>query len=146
MENASKALIIAGAILLSILIIGLGMLMFNQAKEAITGAGIDEQKVKTYNAQFDDYMGTNVNGTKVRSLYETVRNHNITTQDDDSLIISINGENTASALNAAKATIKSGKTYTVTVPDDGYDANTGYIINITVTENGKKGGAGGSDV
>lgn len=140
MENASKALIIAGAILLSILIIGLGMLMFNQAKEAITGTGIDDQKVATYNAQFDNYMGPNVNGTKVRSLYDTVRNHNITTQEDDSLIISINGENTASALNAAKATIKAGKTYNVTVADDGYDTNTGYIINITVTENTRTGG------
>ena len=31
MENASKALIIAGAILLSILIIGLGMAIYQQA-------------------------------------------------------------------------------------------------------------------
>jgi len=30
MENASKALIIAGAILLSILIIGLGMAIYNE--------------------------------------------------------------------------------------------------------------------
>lgn len=139
MENASKALIIAGAILLSILIIGLGMLMFNQAKSAIEGTGIDDQKVATYNSQFDNYMGTNVNGTRVRSLYDTVRNHNITTQDDESLIISINEANTASALNAAKTAIKAGKTYSVTVADDGYDANTGYIINITVTENTKSG-------
>ena len=35
MENASKALIIAGAILLSILIIGLGMSIFNASKTAI---------------------------------------------------------------------------------------------------------------
>ena len=33
MENASKALIIAGAILLSILIIGLGMFIYNQEQE-----------------------------------------------------------------------------------------------------------------
>lgn len=135
MENASKALIIAGAILLSILIIGLGMLIFNQAKEAINGTGLDDTKVATYNAQFDDYMGTNVSGTKVRSLYDTVRNHNITNQDDDSLLVSINDENTASGLNTAKAAIKAGKTYTVEVTDDGYDTKTGYIINITVTEN-----------
>ena len=44
MENASKALIIAGAILLSILIIGLGMMVFNQAKEAMTGTGMDQTK------------------------------------------------------------------------------------------------------
>lgn len=135
MENASKALIIAGAILLSILIIGLGMMVFNQAKEAITGSGIDQQKVATYNAQFQDYTGANVSGSRVRSLYDTVRDHNVTNQDDDSLLVSINSENTASALNAGKATIKAGRTYTVTVPDDGYDSKTGYIINITVTEN-----------
>ena len=33
MENASKALIIAGAILLAILIISLGLIVYNQAKE-----------------------------------------------------------------------------------------------------------------
>ena len=78
MENASKALIIAGAILLSILIIGLGMLMFNQAKDAITGTGIDDQKVKAYNAQYDDYMGTNVNGTKVTKNMEIIPlDHNL---------------------------------------------------------------------
>lgn len=32
MENASKALIIAGAILISILLISLGIIMFNQSK------------------------------------------------------------------------------------------------------------------
>lgn len=141
MENASKALIIAGAILLSILIIGLGMLMFNQAKSAIEGTGIDDQKVATYNSQFDNYMGTNVNGTRVRSLYDTVRNHNITTQDDESLIIAIGDASTPADLNKAKAAIKAGKTYNVQVAEDGgYDPNTGYIVKITVTENTKSSG------
>ena len=35
METASKSLIIAGAILLSILIIALGVFIFNQAKSSI---------------------------------------------------------------------------------------------------------------
>ena len=33
MENASKALIIAGAILLAILLISLGIMIFNQAQD-----------------------------------------------------------------------------------------------------------------
>ena len=33
MENASKALIIAGAILLAILLISLGIMIFNQAQQ-----------------------------------------------------------------------------------------------------------------
>lgn len=138
MENASKALIIAGAILLSILIIGLGMMIFTQAKNAITDTGLNDSKVTAYNSQFEDYMGENVNGTKVRSLYDLVRNHNITTQEDESLKISIDGATDATELNKAKTNIKAGKTYKVKVAEDGgYDTKTGYIVKITVMENNK---------
>lgn len=137
MENASKALIIAGAILLSILIIGLGMMIFNQAKDAISGTGMDQQKIATYNAEFTDYEGTNVNGTRARSLCDVVRNHNITNSEDESLLIGINGKNDTASINAAKTTFKAGKTYTITCE---YDEKTGYVNNITVVEAGTKTG------
>ncbi len=138
MENASKALIIAGAILLSILIIGLGMMIFNQAKDAISGTGMDQQKVATYNAEFTDYEGTNVNGTRARSLCDTVRNHNITVAaEDESLLIGINGKNDTASINASKTSFKAGKTYTISCE---YDAKTGYVNNITVVEAGTKSG------
>lgn len=44
MENASKALIIAGAILISILLISLGIIMFNSSK------GTSEQAKNTASA------------------------------------------------------------------------------------------------
>ena len=44
MENASKALIIAGAILISILLISLGIIMFNSSK------GTTDQAASTANA------------------------------------------------------------------------------------------------
>lgn len=44
MENASKALIIAGAILISILLISLGIIMFNSSK------GTTDQAEQTANA------------------------------------------------------------------------------------------------
>lgn len=135
MENASKALIIAGAILLSILIIGLGMMIFNQAKDAMSNTGMDQQKAQVYNADFMSYMGPNQSGSNVRALYDIVRSHNVTNQDDDSLLVSINDKNTVADLNKDKAAIKSGKTYKVEVADDGYDSKTGYIINIKVTVN-----------
>ena len=47
MENASKALIIAGAILLSILIIGLGMFIYRQAAGVMNNTGLDELEVET---------------------------------------------------------------------------------------------------
>ena len=145
MENASKALIIAGAILLSILIIGLGMLIFNQAKDAMSNTGMDKQKIDAYNSDFEAYVGTNVNGTRVRSLIDTVRTHNISTQDDESLKIEVkndSGDGTekektsdASALNTMKSGIKAGKTYSVTVS---YDSTTGYINLVTISSVAKE--------
>lgn len=57
MENASKALIIAGAILLSILIIALGVFVFNQAKSAVGNTGLSDQEVAAFNSKFDSYEG-----------------------------------------------------------------------------------------
>ena len=42
MENASKALIIAGAILLSILLISLGIMIFNNASNVANGQQMDQ--------------------------------------------------------------------------------------------------------
>lgn len=147
MENASKALIIAGAILLSILIIGLGMLIFNQAKDAMSNTGMDKQKIDAYNSDFEAYVGTNVNGTRVRSLIDTVRTHNISTQDDETLKINVknsSSDNTnggsdekseAPDLNKIKSDIKAGKNYKIEL---GYDGTTGYVNLITISDLGKK--------
>ena len=58
MENASKALIIAGAILLAILIIGLGMLIYSRSSGALDTSTIDQQKVQAYNSPYEQYFGT----------------------------------------------------------------------------------------
>ena len=72
MENASKALIIAGAILLSILIIALGVFVFNQAKSAVGNTGLSDQEVAAFNSKFDSYEG-NQKGSSVKALINTVR-------------------------------------------------------------------------
>ena len=99
MENASKALIIAGAILLAISIIGIGMYVFSQAQGAMDGIGMDQERITAYNSQFESYMGTNVRGTTVRALFDLVRNHNISVQGDTSLLVSIDGATEAAAIN-----------------------------------------------
>ena len=71
MENASKALIIAGAILLSILIIAIGMYIYNSSQNSITEAGsqIDAQEKQNFNQQWEMYEGKQ-SGSNVRSLNE----------------------------------------------------------------------------
>lgn len=139
MENASKALIIAGAILLSILIIGLGMFIYEQAAGAMGNANLDPQKIQAYNDPFEQY-GQTQSGTNVRALCSKIKSHNNANIDDPSTQIQlISGdastittapdENTkglsAADINTLMATIRAGKTYTVTF---GYDAKSGLII------------------
>ena len=142
MENASKALIIAGAILLSILIIGLGMAIYQQASGAIGNANMDPQKIQAYNSEFASYEGTK-SGTQVRALLDIIRSHNLANTDDPSLnVVAMTSSAanvtaaptelvTATAINDIKKTINAGKTYTV---DFGYYANSGFIVAVGITE------------
>ena len=76
MENASKALIIAGAILLSILIISLGILIFSQAQDTINSVNMSEQEVMAFNNKFTPYEGENVRGSQVNALIQAVVSNN----------------------------------------------------------------------
>lgn len=69
MENASKALLIAGAILLCILIIAIGMFIYNSASSTITDSltSLSTQEVEAFNNQFTSYEGVQT-GSNVRAL------------------------------------------------------------------------------
>ncbi len=133
MENASKALIIAGAILLSILIIGLGMMIYNQAMSAVEDTGLDAQRISTYNSEFDAYIGDNKRGTDVRSLINIIKSHNSAEDDQDaannSRIVSFNGVSGAAELDAERNKISTGKRYKVEVTE----YKDGLIKTITAT-------------
>lgn len=141
MENASKALIIAGSILLAILIIGLGMFIFQKASGALDTSAIDSQKVSAYNSPYEQYFGPNVSGANLRALISTVNTHNTTTRTSDaSLVINVNGKNQSADLTTLKSAVQAGKTYTVVAGADAtgnnaYDTKTGYLTNIFYKEN-----------
>ena len=75
MENASKALIIAGAILVSILIVSLGVYIFNTfggaAKKNAT-TRMNEQEIGSFNSRITPYLGQNVPGSQVNALIQYV--------------------------------------------------------------------------
>lgn len=73
MENASKALIIAGAILLSILIIAIGIYIFNQANTTITSSmsSMSTQEKDAFNNEFTTYQGQQ-KGSNVKALLSKV--------------------------------------------------------------------------
>ena len=72
MENASKALIIAGAILLAIVIISLGLIVVNNTRETINNSNLSEQEIQNFNAKFTEYEGANVSASRVNSLIQLV--------------------------------------------------------------------------
>ena len=117
MENASKALIIAGAILLSILLITLGIMIFTQAQSAINGSGMSEIEVNAFNQKFLKYEGKQ-KGSAIRSLaQEALANNNGDQASDETVVtltgmVTLTGEVGSSDL-AYNANFKNTKTYTV---------------------------------
>ena len=135
MENASKALIIAGAILLAILIISLGILIYNQAAGIVNSNSMSDVEITQFNAQFTQYQGTQ-SGTTVRALLQEVLSNNMT-QDDVDRKVEVTGAVTMDK-NASSAPINSittGGSYTVTCNyGTSGAANAGLVTSITITK------------
>lgn len=79
MDNASKALIMAGAILIAIAIVGLGVFLLNSTTNTRGQAAefIDSQAIAAANGTLDKYVGTSVKGTQVQEFLEQVRLANV---------------------------------------------------------------------
>ena len=109
MENASKALIIAGAILLAILLISLGIMIFSQAQDTVSGSGMSEADITAFNNKFLKYEGKQ-KGTMVKSLIQEVMATNADSSDKDGKTVTINGS--TDSINSTKD-IKNNNTYTI---------------------------------
>lgn len=158
MENASKALIIAGAILLSILIIGLGMSIFNASKTAIGGANLDATELRAHNSQFTAYEGRQ-KGSEVKALLSAIQNNNSTYEDRRINVNFCIGEDTSEeneldgtqepayateesddvSMSALMKKVKSATTYNVVFETNGVGLIT--LCNIEIY----KSSTGGSD-
>ena len=145
MENASKALIIAGAILLAIAIIGVGMLVFSNARDAISDTGMTKEQVAVYNSTFTNYQGTQ-RGSNVKTMCNTIVTHNLTATDDSEKVQVLYGQATkdvdASDVVESNTTtthindirdksIQSGVSYTITF---GYDNKKKKITTVYINE------------
>ena len=77
MENASKALLIAGAILICIVLISVGMLVLNSTTDVTDQVGdiTASQAAQAFNNQYINYAGTQ-KGSSVKRLIETIATNN----------------------------------------------------------------------
>ena len=134
MENASKALIIAGAILLAILLISLGIYIFSQAQSVVNDSGFTKAEITTFNSQFLKYDGEQ-KGTAVKSLITEVITSNASdTASNNGRFVSVTyGQKKIDSNTNGLSTsdIKACKTYQITLATD---SKTGYINSITIAD------------
>ena len=147
MENASKALIIAGAILLSILIIAIGIYVFNQANSTITSSmtSMNTQEKEAFNNNFTTYQGEN-SGSNVKALLTRVSANLDTNKDEKDkvpVVILRTKEDTATTLG----NIMKSLNYTQTADSTNYAKEVSrirnrintkhqYLVDMRIGENG----------
>lgn len=139
MENASKALLIAGAILIVIVLISIGMVIVQQSQGLVdeSGAMATSQETSAFNNRFNIYQGTQKGATIQTLLGEVSVNnadnksagHKITV-----ILITADGDPGTELVNStdltkASADIVTSARYKVTM--SGTDGD-GYISEITI--------------
>lgn len=74
MDNASKALIIAGAILIAVMLVSLGVMLYNTAAGVAEGTigTVESLGVEGYNAQFNQYVGNRQKANVAQGLIDKV--------------------------------------------------------------------------
>lgn len=133
MDNASKALIMAGAILLAVAIVGLGVYLFSLSQGLIDTAesSLSGLSITLQNNELLKYEGLR-RGSEVRQLINSVnylKNNWPETLDYDEDSIK------------ATAGVKSGKLYDVVMTTD---STSGYVNSVKITEHTKStGGSAG---
>ena len=135
MENASKALIIAGAILISILLISIGIILINSGRD-ITSTGASQmqsQKISAFNNKFLAYEGIK-KGSEISGLVNEANASNAT-DSEHKVIVYATG---ISAKNAGDFT-PSGSYYVQIGYCDGRTTAMGEILTAEKTRKSEKG-------
>lgn len=140
MENATKALLIAAAVLVAILIISLGLVVYNMAAETVNNsANLSQQEMQTFNEQFTQYQGDNVRGSNVNALLKTALNNNIAkTQESKTamkVVVTLDGSTILAGESGTETSLSAradaSKMYKVVVDQDGEG---GLVHTITINK------------
>lgn len=126
MENATKALLIAAAVLIAIVLIAVGIKILGSTQGVTDEVDkvSDAMGKSVFNSQFTDYEGTQT-GAQVKALLNKAV---ATWRNGSTRKVTVNGNNSANEIASYRASINVNSTYSVSF---GYDAN-GYVNSITI--------------
>lgn len=131
MENASKALLMAGGILVGVLILALMVTLFLSSRELSTGYEQTKQSeaVQQFNVNFTKYLGQNL------TIHQVVTICNFA-YDNTTHKVSVNNisDKKSNPYTVDKIKDNLDKKYKLTIPNDAYDEN-GYITKIQINSN-----------
>lgn len=144
MENATKALLIAAAVLVAILIISLGLVVYQMASETIDSVNFSGQEVTAFNDQFMQYQGENRRGSEVNALRKTILQANMKSRSegldpvDGAKFVKLDdqtGQNCTiekAATSLGTGSFNTSKLYKVSIT---YDSETGFVSEVKVEDN-----------
>ena len=133
MDNASKALIMAGAVLISIALVGVGVYIFSSTNTMVGGANkqLDDAAAQMTNSTLGQYAGTKVRGSTVKQLLEKVRISN--TNDTLPIDVTVTLEDTDITNTLSTADISDKAYYKVEITDA--QGSDGYYDKVAITKN-----------
>lgn len=140
MENATKALIIAAAILIAIVLISIGVFVLRQGQDAMTSVNMSEAQIMAFNSKFETYAGTQ-RGSQVNALIDRVISSNreqLAAGADESTLVSVKlGNNDIITKQSPTPSLQANQKastagyYTVQISNG---PKTGLVETITITE------------
>lgn len=133
MDNASKALIMAGAVLISIALVGVGVYIFSSTNTMVGGANqqLDDAAAQMTNSTLGQYAGSKVRGSTVKQLLEKVRISNTNDTLPIDVTVTLGGKDITNSLSTASITDTAY--YTVEITDT--NGSDGYYDTVTITKN-----------
>lgn len=145
MDNASKALIMAGAILISLALVGLGVYIFSMAKDLQGNATgkMQSAEISSTNSELESYAGQKVKGSTVISFVERVRVMNsqdifpleVQAGTVDDYTFTATGPVTVTGNQVAKSAISANAYYEIALADnEPAGAEDGYIDTYQIME------------
>ena len=160
MENASKALIIAGSIIVSLVIVSLGIVIYRKVQSSTDVSGVNQAQVEGHNEEYENFFGTYKSAADVKALLQRVKTNNTlygSTKGADTGSLKIwvsapfcndsdaKSTNGSDKMTAIINSVKQSKHYAINVPNEdtsddeekadgkGYHRN-GYLKTIIITE------------
>lgn len=124
MENATKALLIAAAVLIAIILISLGVSIVSSAQDQInqSSSALDTAEIESFNSKFRSYEGSSVSGTKCKTLARAIVQNNLS-QEEQSKRVELYIDNALKIQStetnpSVPSEIESGKRYDVSTKTD----------------------------